>query len=355
MQLCAVGRVRWKLLVPLAGFVVRNVLTIFVAVVFAAGAVGCGEPIDGNDGERAGWEAELYSPTQLTRLGDRYFLVDCWHNRILYNDELGDDLLDWEVLDGELAGPHSIATDGEFYVVDDTGLHTVNVYVDTEDGFLLHQTLGGEELWNRPHRVQYDDELDAFFVIGSHTHNVTKLVADGDELVIERDVHLEFLDGDYTRSMSIIDGKMYFVSGPDRIHKTRHRDGSFDVIDSWDVPPEFSSMIDIYHIDDHYFLTATVNWWDQEFFEDNTIVRCADLDDFVNGGCEDLRDELGIKGAPYYLSEIDDRVYVPQVYQYSGVVSFVAGDGGEVTEVETVFDSGPPGEENKEERFRLPK
>lgn len=34
----------------------------------------------------------------------------------------------WEVLDGDLAGPHSIDTDGELYVVDDTGSHQVRVY-----------------------------------------------------------------------------------------------------------------------------------------------------------------------------------------------------------------------------------
>ena len=155
--------------------------------------------------------------------------------------------------------------------------------------------------------------------------------------------------------MSIIDGKMYFVSGPDRIHKTRHRDDSYDIVNAWATPPEASQMNDIFRVGDHYFLTATYNWWDDEFFDDNTIVRCRDLDDFADGGCDDVKDELGLDGAPYYLSKIGDHVYVPQVFQYSGITRFVPDDDAAITDVETVFDSGTPGTENQYQRHRLPK
>ncbi len=315
---------------------------------------GCGEIDENQEVEyREVWESELYSPTQLVELEGRYFLVDCWHNRILYSDELHDDLLKWEVLDGELAGPHSIDTDGHLYVVDDTGRHQLRVYVEGDDGFELVQEL--DDVGRRPHRVVYDEVTQSFYVVGSWTQTISRLVPDGDGLELKYTMELDFLDEAYIRSMSIIDGKMYFISGPERIHKTRHRDDSYEVIESWRVPPEHRGMNDIFFHDGDWYVTATYNYWDPEFFDENTILRCEDLNDYYDGNCVDLREELGLKGAPYYLSEIDGRIYVPQVFQYSGIVSFVPGVDGAVTEVDVLFDSGTPSEESREERFRLPK
>ncbi len=325
-----------------------------IAAVVASLLASCGDVDNGDTPEpREAWESELYSPTQLVELEGRYFLVDCWHNRILYNDEIDDDLLQWEVLDGDLAGPHSIDTDGTLYVVDDTGHHQLRVYVEGDDGFELVQEV--DNVGERPHRVVYDEETDSFYAIGSWTQTISRLVPDDQGLELKYTKELDFLEEAYIRSMSIIDGKMYFISGPERIHKTRHRDDSYEVLDSWSVPAAHRGMNDILFYDGYWYLTATYNYWDPEFFEENTILRCEELDDYYIGECDDLRDELGIKGAPYYLSEIDGRIVVPQVFQYSGITSFMPGDDGEVEDVEVLFDSGTPTEESRDERFRLPK
>lgn len=298
-------------------------------------------------------QSELYSPTLLTRLGDTYFLIDCWHNRILYSDEIHEDLLQWEVLDGDLAGPHSIDTDGHFYVVDDTGRHQLRVYVRDGDGFEMVQEIG--DVGTRPHRVRYDSETESFYVIGSRSQTISRLVADGDELELKYTDELPFLEGRYTRSMSIIDGTMYFISGPGVIHQTYHRDDTYNILDSWEVPHPQREMNDIFKVGDQYFLTATHNWIDAEFDPENTIVQCQDLADFAAGECVDRKEELGLDGAPYYLSKIDGWIYVPQVFQYSGIVRFRLDENGDIRDIETLYDSGTPTPESKHERFRLPK
>ncbi len=317
---------------------------------------GCGDNGGSPEEEEVqSWESELYSPTLLTRLGETYFLVDCWHNRILYNDEIDGDLLNWEVLDGELAGPHSIDTDGHFYVVDDTGHQQVRVYIRDGDGFALLQRIG--DVGHRPHRVHYDEETESFYVIGSRSQTISRLVvADGgDILELKYTKDLPFLEERYTRSMSIIDGKMYFISGPGRIHKTRHRDDSYEVVETWTVPSGKHQMNDLFKIDGTYFLTNTFNWADDDIEPRNTIVQCDDLADLAEGDCIDRRDQLEIKGAPYYLSEIDGRIYVPQAFQYSGIVSFRLDEEGELYDIRTEYDTGPPSDASLDERFRLSK
>ena len=55
-------------------------------------------------------------------------MVDCWHHRIIYNDNLIDPIINWKTLTEEIAGPHSIASNGNLYLTDDTGNHQVLVY-----------------------------------------------------------------------------------------------------------------------------------------------------------------------------------------------------------------------------------
>ena len=299
------------------------------------------------------WRSELYSPSQLVRLGETYFLVDCWHNRVLYHHEIDPDLDKWQVLDGDLAGPHSIATDGELNVVDDTGRHRLRVYRRTSKGFQHIQTV--RDVGVRPHRVHYDEVTESFYVIGARSQTISRLVAGGGGLELLYTKELDFLEGRYTRSMSIIDDHMYFVSGPRRIHKTYHRDDSYDVVDSWAVPRAQAEMNDIFFYGGYYFLTATADWIGREFLDDNTIVQCERLEDWATGGCTDRKQELGLLGTPYYLTEIDGHLYLPQGFQYSGIHRFRLTDDGELVDVEVVFDSGLPTKASQWERRRLPK
>ena len=102
--------------------------------------------------QQAGYRARLYTPTMITRLLGTYFIVDCWHHRIIHSRNLHAPLVRWKTLDDDIAGPHSIATDGTFHVAEDTGRHGLFVYRETApDHFERVQHV--PDVGIRPHRL----------------------------------------------------------------------------------------------------------------------------------------------------------------------------------------------------------
>jgi hypothetical protein len=288
------------------------------------------------------WQSRLYTPTQLTKIGSLYFIVDCWHNRILYSHSLDAPIRNWRVLDGELAGPHSIASDSTLYVVDDTGRDALRVYRSSNDTFRLVETIHG--CGHRPHRVRYDPTTSAFYVLASESQQISKITRNSGKLHVEYTKYLPFLEHTYTRSFSIIDGFMYFVSGPKAITKVRYQDDSYQLLETFPVPSQIQSGNDLFKIGEYYYLTSTPRY----------IIRAKSLDALRNGEWEDLYSCLRLKGTPYYLAQFDDRIFVPQITEYSGVTSFVERDGI-LGGVRTVFDSGPPTPVDEYEKDLLPK
>lgn len=57
----------------------------------------------------------------IQKIDDTYFIVDCWNHRVLYNTSIEKDLKKWQTLtDESYVGGHTIASDGELYVLDNT-------------------------------------------------------------------------------------------------------------------------------------------------------------------------------------------------------------------------------------------
>jgi len=289
------------------------------------------------------WQDRLYTPTLLTRLDDTWFLVVCWQHRILFNRELDPDLATWQTLDDTLAGPHSITSDGHLFVVDDTGRHGLKVYTRQADSFTLVQTI--PNLGKRTHRVHYDPATEAFYVLSSNSQDLFQFTREGDQLKLARHLPLDFLKGSYTRSFTLHDGHMFFTSGPGAIVKVRHQDGSFEPVAEYPVPDSLRGMNDVFPASDGWwYLTATPQ----------AIVRTRDLANLAKGEFEDLQDSLGLKGTPYYLSEHEGRLWVPQITQYSGLLSFKLEDD-KITDRQILFDFGPPTPEDKERFLKLPR
>lgn len=291
---------------------------------------------------RSSWQKRLYTPTFITKLGAHYFIVDCWHNRILYNRTLAPSLADWQLLDGDLAGPHSIASDTVLYVAEDTGRNSVRVYRFVDDQFVLVQIING--LGRRTHRVRYDPITTAFYVLSSDSQNITKLKRVGDTLRVEYTKNLPFLNHVYTRSMTLLDGKMFFVSGPGVITETRYVDDSYQVLATYPVPSHVSRMNDLAKVGNYYYVSATPR----------ALIRSTSLDALGRNDWEDMYDRLELKGTPYYFAEFDGRAFLPQITEYSGIVSFTERDG-RIDDVETHYESGPPNRSDEYVRGRLPK
>lgn len=285
--------------------------------------------------ENSSWEKRLYAPTQLQYLDGIYFIVDCWHNRILYNTSLDEQIENWSVLTDDIAGPHSIATDGKHYITEDTGRHRLYVYEKRGSEFVKTQILN--DIGKRPHRTVFSAVNGKFYVLSSKSQELfTIVISPQGEAKIESRKKLDFLEGAYTRSFSIIGNRMYFVSGPKKIIVTEFIDNIFEVLEEYIVSEHLQSMNYIVKIGNYYYMTA---------FDSEMIIRTRNLASLEEGLFEDLHDLLGFKGIPYYISIIGDRIYIPEINKYNSIISFEL-TGDQITGIQKTFDFGPPIEES---------
>ena len=71
---------------------------------------------------------DLSIPTQITRVGDTYFIVDCYHDQVIYNDDLDTPISGWKVMTDEMSRGHTLASDGTVYMLDDTENERIMVF-----------------------------------------------------------------------------------------------------------------------------------------------------------------------------------------------------------------------------------
>ncbi|WP_342428555.1 hypothetical protein [Paenibacillus sp. FSL L8-0158] len=169
----------------------------------------------------------------------------------------------------------------------------------------------------RPHKTIYDPVTQAFYVIAAPTVFCFKKA--GGILYLAYQKSLPSLQNSYVRSIQIIDGAMYFVSGTNKIVVANHADESFDVIKEIAVPNELSGMNDIYKIADYYYLTSTQN---STGAIAPKCIRIKDLDQLASHQYEDLYDVLGFAGTPYFLEVFDGRIFITEIGDVSRIISF---------------------------------
>ena len=252
----------------------------------------------------------LLLPTNIEKIGDQYFIVDCYNNRVIYSEKIDTPLAKWDRLGADIpmSWPHSIASDGHFYLVDDTYQNRLLIFKREGTAYTFHKAFS--DISKTPHRVIYDDATNAFYLLGAWSQTITKLVSRNDDVEIEYTKKMDFLKGKYSRSIHIIDGLMYFISGPGKINAVRYKDDSYEVVRSSVVPDGFESMNDIARVGDYFYLTATRK----------KMLKCKSLDD--HSSCEDVYDSLGIKGNPYYFSYFDDAFYLTEISSGDGIIKF---------------------------------
>lgn len=87
--------------------------------------------------EKEPWKARLYTPTVIEKYRDDYFIVDCWHHRVLYHNDLTAPVKRWHTLVDSVGTPHSIASDGELFLTEDSVRSKILVFAHR------HRTGGG--------------------------------------------------------------------------------------------------------------------------------------------------------------------------------------------------------------------
>ena len=112
-------------------------------------------------------EFTLSVPTYITQLDNNYFIVDCYHDQIIYSDSIKAPLNEWNVLTRDCRQPHTMAGDGKVILVDDTENNRVLVFEKSENGYVNSQLF--TDIGSRPHYSVYDEAEKAFYVWSSMT------------------------------------------------------------------------------------------------------------------------------------------------------------------------------------------
>ena len=113
------------------------------------------------------FDSRLSVPTYVTKITDTWFIVDCYHNRVIYSDSLDTPLNEWNIMTSDATRPHTIASDGNVYMIDDTDNNRILIFEKVDDKFIHTQSF--YDIGIRPHYTVYDRNTDTFYVWSSMT------------------------------------------------------------------------------------------------------------------------------------------------------------------------------------------
>lgn len=276
---------------------------------------------------------DLSVPTYLTKIGDLYFLVDCYHNQIIYHDNLSDPLTDWLVLTDEIDKGHTIAGDGTVYLADDTENNRILVF-ERQGGVFVH-TQTFPDIGDRPHYIVYDEPTDTFYAWSSMSGEMYLFRREKDDsrMYLSEIRRIEQLNGVYVRSFTIMDDEIWFVSGNASILCADL--DTFRIKETYPVPDSMAGMIQLTRIQDYYYLTISTDITGNQDYA--TIVRTRDLSGLTEGAYEDVYETFIGGGTPYYITAIDDAYYLTEHRIPGHSVWRFRVEDNELTDVETVY------------------
>ena len=190
----------------------------------------------------------LSVPTYITKVEGCYFIVDCYHNQVIYHDNLTDPLYQWQVMTSDISMGHTLASDGLVYLIDDTENNRILVMErDTNENgqtvFVPTQEFTG--IGNRPHYIIYDDYTDTFYAWSSMSGEMYLFRhPEGDPRMYLTEVRsIPALRDVYVRSFTIVEDTIFFVSGTPYCSVLEADLYSFEIKKEYPVPSEIAGMI----------------------------------------------------------------------------------------------------------------
>jgi len=304
-----------------------------------------------------GYKSSLNTATYLAYLNGTYFLVDCWNHRILYSSQLDADIRNWQILDDTLGGPHSIATDGQVLVAEDTGRHRIITYKKTKSfrGFRYerHQVIGNVGI--RPHRVLFDKLSKTFLVVGSGDKSITILGGQSENLQVLNRFLLDELDDQYIRSITL-HGKNLYVVGSVQIGIYTYSLGteklggrSLTFQKSLPLHERYIGSNDLYFFSHESTQAEPLSGLFTS--TPGMLLRFRTLRDLVDGTAEEL--SRFVVGTPYYVSEINNLICIPEITEHSRIC-FWSFKGDNFINTQTFIDSQLQSRSNLKRKTRHP-
>ena len=261
----------------------------------------------------------LLMPTQITKINNLYFIVDCNHNQVIYTDNLNTDLMHWKVMTRDVKKPHAIASDGDIYMITDTDQNRILTFEKGYDCFSPLQTI--EHIGSRPHFVDYDYSNNLFYVWSSMTGEMYlyKRIPETKLITLQEIKTIPELTNCYVRSFTILEDVILFPA-VERSSILMVDKNSFAVINEYPVPNHMAGMVQISIVDNNFLVTVSTDL--QYNLQYSTVVRAQHLEDFALGNYEDLYNLFGNNGTPYYISYFDGSYYMihenaaPNIYRF---------------------------------------
>ena len=292
------------------------------------------DPVDPNLGSALNPYDSLSVPTQFIKIGELYFIVDCYHDQIIYTDQLGIPLRDWKVMTSDIKRGHTVASDGELYLVDDTERSRVLVYKYDGKAFVLTQVV--DNVGIRPHYIVYNEMDACFYAWSSMTGEMCVFERDGDTDLIRlnRVMSIKELNGYYVRSFTIVGDSIFLVSGNSQILEVRRSD--FTILQRYAVPESMAGMIQIMPVNGGYYITVSTDASGNQEFA--TVLFTKSLSDLAAGAYTDVyANFIGI-GTPYYMGVVDGRMVLTEhrIPGYS-IWKFDVGENGLPVNVEVLY------------------
>ena len=276
---------------------------------------------------------DLSVPTWLTKVNDTYFLVDCYHNQVIYHDNLSDPLWQWSVMTDDINRGHTLASDGLVYLIDDTENNRILIFEKKNGRFLHTQTF--QDIGNRPHYIIYDEKTKTFYAWSSMSGEMYLFRHEPDDsrMYLAAVRKIDALENVYVRSFTIQDDSVYFVSGNASIIRADLK--TFQVLDTWPVPDSMAGMIQLTPIQDYFYITVSTDITGNQDYA--TILRTKDLSGLMDGRFEDIYEYFIGGGTPYYITQIDNGWYLTE-HRLPGhsLWRFQVTDN-EITDVEAVY------------------
>lgn len=256
---------------------------------------------------------DLSVPTQLTKVEDTYFLVDCYHNQVIYHDNLDDPLYEWQIMTTDIAMGHTLASDGTVYLIDDTENNRILVMeeaINDNGCSVFVPTQEFTDIGNRPHYILYDDYTDTFYAWSSMTGEMFlfRHTFDDSRMYLTEVRAIPSLEGIYVRSFTIVEDRIYFVSGNASIIEADLY--SFKILKEYPVPDALAGMVQLTPIGDEYYITVSTDHTGNQDYA--TMIRAKSLDDLASGKYEDVYHNFVGGGTPYYITRIDDFWYLTE-------------------------------------------
>ncbi|MCR5671203.1 MAG: hypothetical protein K6G10_09370 [Butyrivibrio sp.] len=286
------------------------------------------------------FDTKLSVPTCITKIDDTWFIVDCYHNRVIYSKELGIPLDQWYIMSAEATQPHTIASDGVVYMIEDTENNRVLVYEKIGDKFIGTQVFYG--IGTRPHFTVYDKGTDTFYVWSSETGELYcfRHTKDSGRMYLTEIKKIESLDGIYVRSFSIIDGDIYFVSGVSGAG-TKPQILQCDLTDlsvkkTYAVPAELAGMVQIERFEGDYYITVSTDMYGDQSHA--TFLKTPSLEELSKGNYEDIYSSHFVGGGtPYYITEIDGTCFLTEHRLTDHAIWSFKIDDGKITDETTLY------------------